>query len=192
MGTPAPIAPATSRRIALRQGIIFGGGLGLVALLVNMCGIFLPASRLSFSTIGSSATLGWLTYLLGFIAFFFAGWRAAQHTGRMDMGALAGFWAGVVGAIVGVVINIVLLVYALTSRGPSFSRSSLASFVIALMFASAVQVVLALLFGACLGMLGGFIGRTYASGQAAPAPPNQGPAMPAPAPQSPAPPQSQP
>lgn len=185
MGTPAPVSPAAPRRIAFRQGLLFGGGLGIAALLVNICGVFFPLSRLSFSAFASSSMFSWLAYLLACIAFFFAGWRAAQHTGRMDMGALAGFWAGVVGAIVGVIIDIVLLGYVLSTEGPSISRTSLFDFGIALAFLAVRDAVLALLFGAGLGALGGFIGRTYASGQAAPA-------APTPAPQTPAPPQSQP
>ncbi|HEY7356257.1 MAG TPA: hypothetical protein VH590_07315 [Ktedonobacterales bacterium] len=192
MGAPAPVSPAAPRRVAFRQGLLFGSVLGVAALLVNICGVFFPLSRLSFSTFASSSMFSWLTYLLAGIVFFFAGWRAAQHTGRMDMGALAGFWAGVVGAIVGVIIDIVLLGYVLSSEGPSISRTSLLDFGIALAFLAVRDAVLALLFGAGLGALGGFIGRTYASGQAAPAQPNQGPAVPSPAPQAPAPPQSQP
>ncbi|HEY7356262.1 MAG TPA: hypothetical protein VH590_07340, partial [Ktedonobacterales bacterium] len=71
----------------------------------------------------------------------------------------------------------------------SISRTSLLDFGIALAFLAVRDAVLALLFGAGLGALGGFIGRTYASGQPAPAAP---PAQPSPAPQTPAPPQSQP
>jgi hypothetical protein len=83
-----------------------------------------------------------------------------------------------------------LLLFTLTSNGPPVSRSSLAELIFVLVFVAGRDAILALLFGAGLGALGGFVGRAYTSGQATPVQPNQGPASPPPA--QPPPPQSQP
>lgn len=191
MGAPAPVPPVTPRRIAFRQGLLFGGGLGIVALLLNISIILVPFARTYFFSptflfSGSSAFI----YLLAFVAFFFAGWRATRQTGRVDIGGLAGFWAGLVSGGVVLVIDLVLLVYSLTSSGPAFSRSSLLTLSFTFVFLAGRDAILALLAGTGLGALGGFIGRTYATGgPAAAAQPNQPPASPS---QPPSPPQNQP
>ncbi|HLV98464.1 MAG TPA: hypothetical protein VKT82_07270 [Ktedonobacterales bacterium] len=196
MAAPAPTPPMTPRRIAFRQGLLFGGGLGIAALVLNLCLGFVPyAGRFGFSPVSPLTGNNVLVYLIGFAAFFFAGWRTAQQTGRVDIGGLAGFWAGLVGGLVLIVIDIVLVIYSysLTYR-PSVSVSSVASIIVSLLLLAGRDAILALLLGAGLGVLGGFIGRTYATSGPAAAQPNQPPATPPPAaaPQPPPSPPSQP
>ena len=187
MAAPAPTPPMTPRRIAFRQGLIFGGILGIAALVLNMCLVFAPGvGRLGFAPVGLYSGSNVLVYLIGFAAFFFAGWRAAQQTGRVDIGGLAGFWAGLVGGLVLVVIDIVLVLYSFTSFR-SVSAGEAASLIVSLLFLAGRDAILALLLGAGLGVLGGFIGRTYVTSGPAAAQPNQPPASPPPPPAAPSP-----
>ena len=198
MGVSTPVSLTAPRRIARRQGLIFGGILGIVAVILNACLVIAPLGRYSLSPGNFLSSANVFTYLLALLAFFFAGWRAAQQTGRVDMGGLAGFWAGVIGAVVVVVIDIVLVLASLAQDSYSMSRSSLALLIFSVVFIAGRDAVLALLLGAGLGALGGFIGRTSSSVLAAPAQPGLPPAPPAassqPAqpPQPSAPPQNQP
>src|SRR5579871_1761931 len=153
MAAPAPTPPMTPRRIAFRQGLLFGGGLGIAALVLNLCLGFVPyAGRFGFSPVSPLTGNNVLVYLIGFAAFFFAGWRTAQQTGRVDIGGLAGFWAGLVGGLVLIVIDIVLVIYSysLTYR-PSVSVSSVASIIVSLLLLAGRDAILALLLGAGLG-----------------------------------------
>ncbi|HEU5199268.1 MAG TPA: hypothetical protein VFU32_06510 [Ktedonobacterales bacterium] len=195
----SPSAPATApRRIARRQGLIFGGILGIVAVIINACVVITPLSRYSFAPGNFLSSTNVFTYLLALLAFFFAGWRAAQHTGRVDIGGLAGFWAGVVAAVVVVLIDVVLMLTSLSEYSYSISGGSLAILIFNVVFVAGRDAVLALLLGAGLGALGGFIGRTSAGVLAAPAQPGS-PSAPSPAssqpaqtPQPPVSPQNQP
>ena len=193
MGSSTPVLPSAPKHIARRQGLIFGGGVGIIAVMLNICLVVVPAGRF-FAPRTFLPTSNWLIYLLAFIAFFFAGWRAAQQTGRIDIGSLAGFWAGLVAAVVGIVIDIMLVLYNLLAYNDSISSSSLAALIFSVVLIAAMYSVLGLLLGAGLGALGGLVGRTYVSGVASPPPSLQPPASSAPpqASQPPAPPQNQP
>lgn len=155
MQASTPLSPQAARSIALRQGLLLGTFAGCLALLGTACSRFVPLIGFSFN----------FMYVLAFIAFFIAGWRTAKRTGRIDMGALAGFWAGVAVAVLGIVTLVIALSGLLGVREVRLSevvRSLLSSFPI---------VLLALLLGPAIGALGGFIGKTYAENPAAqPAP----------------------
>jgi hypothetical protein len=158
--------------------LIFGGILGIVAVMLNACVVITPLGRYSLSPGNFLSSTNVFTYLLALLAFFFAGWRAAQQTGRVDIGGLAGFWAGVVAAVVVVLIDVVLVLASLVQDSYHMSGSSLAILLFSVVFIAGRDAVLALLLGAGLGALGGFIGRTSASVLAAPAQPGSPPAPP--------------
>jgi hypothetical protein len=145
MQASTPLTPQIARKIALRQGLLLGTFAGCLALLSTTCTRFIPASTFSFNFI----------YALAFIAFFVAGQRTAKKTKRIDMGALAGFWAGVAVAILGLA-TLLVLEFALY-QGRSISLSSLVGSVLS----SITPALLALLFGPAIGALGGFMGKIY-------------------------------
>lgn len=179
MQAPTPLTPEDARFIALRQGLLFGTFAGCLAILGVAGSRFLSFPIFSLNFI----------YALAFIAFFVAGWRTAKRTGRIDMGALAGFWAGVAVAILGFIA--ILLFSAIEYRfvGTGIRLSSLLSIAVS----SLPVALLALIFGPAIGTLGGFIGKTYiensAAGSAAPTQPAPSTAQPA-APAQPSPPSS--
>ncbi len=193
MGGPTSDPSAAPRRIARRQGLIFGGILGIIAVIINAC-LVGAIGNYSLSPGAYLSSTNVFTYLLALLAFFFAGWRAAQQTGRVDIGGLAGFWAGVVAAVVVVLIDVVLALPSLVQDSDHMSGSSLAMLLFSVVFIAGRDAVLALLLGAGLGALGGFIGRTSASVLAVPAQPGPSSAssQPAQMPQPPAPQQGQP
>ena len=146
MQASTPLTPQIARKIALRQGLLFGTFAGCLALLSTACSRFIPVSTFSFNFI----------YVLAFIAFFVAGQRTAKKTGRIDMGALAGFWAGVAVAILGL-ITLPVLAFAMYQNRGSISLSSFVYYV----SSGILPALLALLFGPAIGVLGGFIGKIY-------------------------------
>ncbi len=180
MGEPTSAPSTAPRSIARRQGLIFGGILGIVAVILNACVVITPLGRYSLSPGNFLSSTNVFTYLLALLAFFFAGWRAAQQTGRVDMGGLAGFWAGVVAAVVVVLIDVALVLPSLVADSDHMSSSSLVILLFSVVFIAGRDAVLALLLGAGLGALGGFIGRSSASVLAAPAQPGP-PSAPQPA-----------
>jgi hypothetical protein len=146
MQASTPLIPQIARKIALRQGLLFGTFAGCLALLSTACARFIPVSTFSFNFI----------YVLAFIAFFVAGQRTAKKTRRIDMGALAGFWAGVAVAILGLA-TLLVLAFAMYQDRESISLSSLVYYV----SSGITPALLALLFGPAIGALGGFIGKIY-------------------------------
>jgi hypothetical protein len=197
MGGPTSTPSTAPRRIARRQGLIFGGILGIIAVIINAC-LVVAIGNYSLSPGAYLSSTNVFTYLLALLAFFFAGWRAAQQTGRVDIGGLAGFWAGVVAAVVVVLIDVVLNLSSLSEYGYGISGRSLVALIFSVVLVAGRDAVLALLLGAGLGALGGFIGRTSAGVLAAPAQSNLPPAppaassQPAQTPQPPVSPQNQP
>ncbi len=158
-----PVSPPTPKHVAQRQGLLFGGSVGVMsALILGLVSVF----RFLFFSYGLD-----LVYLLALLAFFLAGWRAAKKTNRVDMGALAGLWAGVVLALVGIAIyTILLLISYNTYRYATSSLSSIVSFIISSVFVILRNTVLALLVGPTLGAVGGLLGRIDASGPNASSP----------------------
>ena len=152
MQAPTPLTPKDARYIALRQGLLFGTFAGCLALLSSACRMFIPVSTFPLNFI----------YVLAFIAFFVAGWRAAKRTGRIDIGALAGFWAGVAVAILGLVTLFVLFFGAYQN-----SEIRLA-YLVTYAVSAITPALLALVVGPAVGALGGFIGKTYAENTAPP------------------------
>lgn len=153
MQAPTPLTPKDARYIALRQGLLFGTFAGCLALLASACNTFLPLY--GFFSLN-------FIYVLAFIAFFVAGWRAAKRTGRIDIGALAGFWAGVVVAILGFVTLFVVFV------GEYRLREVRLAYILTYAVSALTPALLALVVGPAVGALGGFIGKTYAENTATP------------------------
>ncbi len=150
MHASALLSPKDARRIALRQGLLFGTFAGCIAFLSVACRSFVPIPSLNF------------LYLLALISFFFAGWRSTKKTSRIDIGALAGFWAGVAVGIAGLVIIFFTFFESYSIR--LLGLSSLVNYG----YECVITMVLALLVGPIVGALGGFLGNIYADSSVAP------------------------
>lgn len=140
------LTPQMARKIALRQGLLLGTFAGCIALLSTACTRFIPVRTFSFNFV----------YILAFIAFFLADQRTAGKTRRIDMGALAGFWAGVSVAILGFATLLVLTFVMYQNRG-LVPLSSIVYYV----SSGIMPALLALLAGPAIGALGGLIGKIY-------------------------------
>src|SRR5690349_2609593 len=138
MQASSPLTPEIARKIALRQGLRLGTFAGCFAFLCTACTRFLPVSTSPFNFV----------YVLAFIACFVAGQRTAKKTGRIDMGALAGFWAGVAVAILGLVTFLVLAAFEIFQNRANISLSSMA---VAFVSGAITSALLALLFGTVIG-----------------------------------------
>src|SRR5947209_16316716 len=90
---------------AFRQGLLFGLLLALFSIVLNvilslagLSTLFLGAIMMTFTSIG------YLTSIVGLIvailAYLATGRRAAQQTGRVGTGALAGLWTGFISAVI--------------------------------------------------------------------------------------------
>ncbi len=83
---------ARVRRPSLRQGLFFGLILGAIEIVLSVAtGLIAQAGVQSF--------LGTIALALFIILGFLAGQRAAQETGRLGTGAIAGLWVGLIGGV---------------------------------------------------------------------------------------------
>ncbi|GAC1312758.1 MAG: hypothetical protein NVSMB27_49020 [Ktedonobacteraceae bacterium] len=138
---------------AFRQGLLFGILLGLLSIVFN---VILSLAGLSTLFIGAIMTTftgsGYLISIVGLIVailvYLVAGMRAAQQTGRVGTGALAGLWTGLIGAVI-------TWVYALVfyANPPTIVAPQLSSIVLS----AILSIALTLLFGAGVGALGGLL-----------------------------------
>lgn len=91
---------ARIRRPSLRYGLIFGLILGVVQIIYGFGTSFISDTNTQslLSTIG----------LVLFLVFgFLAGRRAAQETGKLGTGVLAGLWAGLIGSFVEALVPLI-------------------------------------------------------------------------------------
>ncbi|MGH2510493.1 MAG: hypothetical protein ACRDHZ_24220 [Ktedonobacteraceae bacterium] len=148
------LSPQDVKRIALRQGLLCGIVVGCFALLITLLRQF----SYEIPLLGQAANGLWSNNfsLPACLAFFVAGWRAAKKTGRLDIGVLAGFWAGITVAIFAVVILFI------TAYGSDIAEITSLSSLIYYIVNVFVTALSALLVGPIFGVLGGFIGRIYA------------------------------
>lgn len=169
---------ARIRRPSLRQGLLFGLMLGVIEIVygfaITFAFTFLPSN---IQYVLSSISLA-LFLLFGFLA----GRWAAQETGRLGTGVLAGLWTGVIGSLV---IGLVSLIGTLVNMSsiiatdqqivrkspqlyPGISPSDitvsyiLTAFLIDLVISSLLFQTLLTLGG---GTLGAFLGRRRALAQ---------------------------
>lgn len=166
---------ARIRRPSLRQGLLFGLMLGVIEIVygfaITFAFTFLPSNiQYLLSSIGLALFL-----FFGFLA----GRRAAQETGRLGVGVLAGIWTGVVGSLVTGLVSLIGTLINMSSiivtdqqiirkspqLYPGISPSDitvsyiLTAFVIDLVVSSLLFQTLLTLVG---GALGAFLGRRRA------------------------------
>lgn len=163
---------ARVRRPSLRQGLIFGLILGAIQIIYGFATSFItsPDAQSFLSTIGLALFL-----LFGFLA----GQRAAQETGKLGSGMLAGIWTGVIGSLMIGLVSLIGTLVTMSSIIANYQqviRSSpqlypgvkpadiTASYVLTTFLID--LVVFFLLFQTLLtlvgGALGGFLGRRRA------------------------------
>jgi hypothetical protein len=84
------VRPTTSGHVVVRQGLLFGGALGLVDLVRTLIE---GTNGLASAT---PSALGIVAFLVVAAGFVYLGVRVASATGRMRDGAFAGLVAGLV------------------------------------------------------------------------------------------------
>ncbi len=150
------------RNPAVREGLLFGGGLA-VLLVLNFV----------FETLTGNSLGGIIVVLAALAAYLVAGMRAAQATGRMQSGLIAGLVTGLFSSLVNAVVVIALsFVFvdrlrdaaqkaadALGVRTVHYTNTMiLTSEVIGVLLGAAFATAL----GLGLGALGGNIGKSRA------------------------------
>jgi hypothetical protein len=85
------------RNPAVREGLMFGGGLGVLFVL-----------NFLLSTLAGIGLLSIVLYLVALAAYLFAGMRAGQATGRVSSGLIAGLVTGLVSSVINAVVVVAL------------------------------------------------------------------------------------
>lgn len=95
----------SSRRPALRQGLIFGVALGIIEVL--------------FSYVSQVVQLGFLSTLIAYGLYLvfglIAGLRAAEQTGRTKTGVVAGLWTGLFSSLISSIVSFILTIVNINS-----------------------------------------------------------------------------
>ncbi|HKV86259.1 MAG TPA: hypothetical protein VJN88_17030 [Ktedonobacterales bacterium] len=149
-------------KIALREGLIFGVGLG-VLLSINF--IVIVYANVNLSPVPS---------LLGLAAYFWAGMRASKITRVVSTGLLAGLFTAVISSVINLVIALIVTLLNVDTlrvatqkaldaqiKGPHTHYTN-GSFIQVAILTLTFEVVLAALFGVGLGAAGGTVGRARA------------------------------
>jgi len=159
--------PPNSGSVIFREGLIFGVLLGTVHV-----GLSLLNESLAQSGFGALGLL--LIVLLWLGAFFWAGARGAQQTGRVGVGTLTGLvtavFAGVI-AFVYLIIYVSINVSSLsqqisdtyTNRGLSVPPNITSTIFLGLAIGGIVLWLLGIGMGAGMGALGGLLGRSQST-----------------------------
>jgi hypothetical protein len=160
-----PASQKAIRRIAMHQGMLFGGIVG-VLIVVGVVG---PALLSLWRPDG----FYYLYYIVGFfglapllacVAFFLAGLRTAKKTGRVEMGALAGFWTAITVSLLGLVALILRTAIEFGNPFHHFIYPGMyLNMGLAALYGATAYIIVALLLGTAIGVLGGFIGKAYAN-----------------------------
>lgn len=154
------ISPQTGR-IALRDGATCGILLGIIhsVIVIILQLTTSPSANSNLSALQVALYL--LTPLIWVVGFLLVGALAANPTGKVSTGTLAGVFAGTFGGIIGALGQIVAAVISVNqatsvNAGPDFSSSLLFSNFFIIVYV----IALALGAGAGFGALGGLIGHT--------------------------------
>jgi hypothetical protein len=104
------------RRPSLRQGLIFGLILGVVQVIYGFVTSFI-------SSVDIQSFLVTISLALFLLAGFLAGQRAAQETGKLGTGALAGIWSGVIGSLVIALVSLIGTLLTMSSLIASYQQA---------------------------------------------------------------------
>ncbi len=176
----SPVPPVNAGKVAVTQGLVFGIGYGVIGIIY--------AVIQNLTSLGAAGLLlTALFYLVGLAAYFFVGWRAAQRTGRVGTGALAGLWTGLFASILYLIAEVPLFFAAgLNKSLQAYQSSSLSAsstlnassyrtiLIGTTLFGFVLSVVVGLGIGAGVGALGGLVGRSRSN---TPPPPYQQPSQ---------------
>jgi len=153
----------------MRQGFIFGSILGTIHVFYNLVNNLMNLDVVANAWLNNSMLVA-LVLLLGLAGF---GTRKAKS------GALAGFTAGLISALIGITSMWIVTLLSMETISHNtfmimdFQRSGAATmnqFIIEdAVGATAVEFVVSLLFGAILGLLGGWLGSKTSTQRPAPA-----------------------
>ena len=155
----------SSRRPALRQGLIFGIALGIIEVL--------------FSYLSQVVQLGFISTLIAYGLYLvfglIAGLRAAQQTGWTRTGVVAGLWTGLFSSLISSIVSFILTVANLNAivanlqdaarkANPQDTTVYTNQAVIEIeLFLLAIVIIIALLLGLAGGAIGGAMGKNRAN-----------------------------
>jgi hypothetical protein len=158
---PQPLE--SSGKIALREGAIVGGVVGVVYLAVTV----IPAEAVA-------GLLFVLLVLLWLAAYFVAGMRASKRTALVSTGTLAGLWTALIAGLIALIVSLVLDSLNLDALRESFQqtlRQQMPDTYNGFQFTNQAAIALSALgnicllllgiaVGAGLGALGGLLGKS--------------------------------
>jgi hypothetical protein len=157
-------------RAAFRQGLLYGLGLGVFFIICNVIlsfaksGTFLAGGIYSYmsTSTGNGALFSIGGLLVQIVVFLLVGLRAAQLTGRVATGALAGLWTGLISAVITDAYAIVSLFVSISPGQNTLAQQLSSEFGIITIVFAIFGIVLALVIGLAIGALGGLIGKRLA------------------------------
>ncbi len=136
---------------ALREGLVFGVTLGIIASTGNLLQNFVVSDILG-NIIG-------VMFLIVTIALnLLAGVRASQRTGRVGTGALAGLIVELISFLLGTIVTLTKIFVFDTLLHRLFTHTT-PGLVLQFITAYIFGFVVFLLLGAVIGAIGGLIGR---------------------------------
>ncbi len=139
---------------ALREGLVFGVILGIIAIAVNLLQNFFISDMLG-------NILGVMFIMVLIALNLLAGVRASQWTGRVETGALAGLIMQLIGFLFGALLTLTRIFVVDTPLHQMLSHAT-AEQALQFITISGIDFVGVLLLGAAIGAIGGFIGRKHA------------------------------
>src|SRR5690349_20584368 len=100
--------PPPSGKTAFRYGLIFGLILAAVEAVIQFINALSASTSMGATTssgagaqLGVALILGGIGFVLGLAAYFVAGIMAANKTGKVSTGTLAGLWTGAFYGVIG-------------------------------------------------------------------------------------------
>lgn len=158
-----PQPPESVGKVAFRHGMNFG------LLQVFFATVILITNTFINTNVGLAFLLSTLSFLLSLAVYFVAGILAVKQTGRLRAGIYAGLWTGTIYGVINLAISLVIffaVTYPRLLAGAANSVNALANpeayragLMIGGMSVTIFGALLAVGFGAGLGVLGGLIGR---------------------------------
>jgi len=174
----------SSGKTALQQGLIFG--VILAALIITLNSIvsltgFSAQLTLTLNRNGqmsanqaaqmASFLVSAPAYVLSVVVYFIVGWRASRLTGKANIGALAGVWAGLTMSVLVGLIDIAFLFLVTlpavtreyTANHMPINSSYTATLVRSTITGTIVGLLLSIALGVAIGALGGLLGKDQGS-----------------------------
>ncbi len=139
---------------ALREGLVFGVTLGIIAITGNLLQNFVVSDILG-------NIIGVMSLIVTIALNLLAGVRASQRTGRVRTGALAGLIMELISSLFGAIL-ILTKVFVFDTALHHILSHATSEQAQQLITVYSISFVVFLLLGAVIGAIGGLIGRRRA------------------------------